>query len=191
MSDLTEQDIPAGIAPRSEQLNADDLVANPVTVTIKGVTLHDDKDQPWWVDLEEYPKKPYKPCLTMRRLMIAAMGKIPKRWAGQRMTLYRDPQVQNRGETVGGIRISHFSSLSEPLTVRLTSKRGIKAKWVACPLETLSPEEQEYITEATRELNETATLEELKAHGFILKTKSKAVQDALRPMYAKRQEALK
>jgi hypothetical protein len=192
MTDLTEQQVRLGIAPRSDQLNADDLVTAPVTVTIIAVRVGN-TDCPWFIDLAEYPERPYKPCVTMRRLMVDVMGDKPKRWVGQQMTLYRDPEVKYKGETVGGIRISHFSALSEPKTVRLTARRGSKIEWVACPLETpsLSPEEQKYVAESTEQLKAAESLEELQGHGEMLKTKPKAIQDALRPIYATRLEELK
>ena len=192
MTELTEQDVPAGIAPRSDQLNADDLIVAPATVTITAVRVGDN-DCPWFIDLAEYPKKPYKPCVTMRRLMVDVMGDKPKRWAGQRMTLYRDPQVKYKGETVGGIRISHFSALSEPKTVRLTLRRGSKIEWVACPLETppLTPEDQKYVAEAKAELKASASLAELQGHMEVLKNKPKAIQDALRPTCVTRNAELK
>jgi hypothetical protein len=139
MTELTEQDIQAGIAPRSDQVNADDLIAGPLTVTITGARLVADKDQPWHIDLAEFKDRPFKPCLTMRRLMSKVLGKVPKRWIGEKMTLYRDPQVKYKQDTVGGARISHFSALTEPETVRLTDKRGSKMDWVVCPIESEPP----------------------------------------------------
>ena len=133
MTELTEKDVISGLAAKSDQLNAVDLVVAPVTVSIVGVRVGD-KDCPWFVDLAEYPKRPFKPCVTMRRLMVHVMGKDPEHWPGQRMTLYRDPQVKYMGDTVGGVRISHFSALSEPETVELSGGHGPKIQWSVCPV---------------------------------------------------------
>jgi len=55
----------------------------------------------------------------------------------------------------------------------------------------LSPEDQEFIATATKELTGATSIEELRGYGEILKGKSKAVQDALRPTYGKRNAELK
>ena len=196
MTELTEKDVLAGLVARSDQLNAVDLVVAPATVTIIAVRLGDDKCS-WFVDLAEFPKRPYKPCVTMRRLMVNVMGKDPKPWPGQRMTLYRDPQVKFKGDTVGGIRISHFSALSKPKTVELSGGHGPKIQWSVCPLEISkeaiepTPEEQNYIIEATELLNAATSLSGLQTRGEILKAKSDAIREAMKPVHAKRWTELK
>jgi len=55
----------------------------------------------------------------------------------------------------------------------------------------LSPEDQEFIATKRKELEEAVSIEELKGYGETLKEKSTAVQDALRPVYGKRQGELK
>ncbi len=84
---------PEDTEPKSEQLNADHLLSGPVTVTITSVRLTGDQKQPWAVDLKEYPGKPFKPCLTMRRILQAAFTDKCEAWVGQQLTLYRDPDV--------------------------------------------------------------------------------------------------
>lgn len=110
------------IVPKSDQLNADDLLAHPITVTVAAVKRADG-DQPVAVHLEgDY--RPYKPCKSMRRVLISAWGDDGREWVGRSMTLYCDPEVQFGGVKVGGIRISHLSHIASDLQLSLTVTRG-------------------------------------------------------------------
>lgn len=127
-------DLTPTIVPKSDQLNADDLMAGPRTVTVVEVTKGT-AEQPVNVVLKEYgPKRPYKPSKSMRRVMVAAWGVDTSTYAGRTLTLYRDPHVRFGGEEVGGIRISAMSDIPEPLTVSLTVTRGKRAPTVIQPL---------------------------------------------------------
>jgi len=187
MSDLTEQQVRDSIVPKSDQLNADDLLTGPVTVTIKHVK-RGDREQPIVVELEP-PHKPYKPCKSMRRVLIAVYSDDPKQWVGQRLTLYRDDSVTWAGVRVGGIRISHMSGIDEPKTLLLTQTRGKRSEVTIHPL-VATATEQAYIADATKEIADAESMEMLKAIGFILEKKSQAVRDTLRPVYAKRKQEL-
>ena len=116
--DLTES-----IAPKSDQLNADDLISGPVTVTIKSVTKGSG-EQPADVHLVETPGRAYRPSKSMRRILVVAWGKESDAYAGHRLTLFRNPKIKFAGQAVGGIEISAMSHLSESLTLALTRSRG-------------------------------------------------------------------
>ena len=88
------------IEPKSDQLNYDDVAGNPITVKI--VSLKSGSaEQPVIIVLEKH--RDFKPCKSMRRVLIAAWGDKGKDWIGQRMTLYGDPKVKFGGVEVGGI----------------------------------------------------------------------------------------
>jgi hypothetical protein len=70
----------------------------------------------------------------MRRVMVAAWGKDSSAYVGQRMTLYRDPDVKFGGEKVGGIKISHMTGIGKQLRVALTETRGKRVPHVVQPL---------------------------------------------------------
>ncbi|MFA6358668.1 MAG: hypothetical protein WCY09_08455 [Candidatus Omnitrophota bacterium] len=187
----TPDEVRASIVPKSDQLNADDLVTGPITVTITGVRKGD-KDQPIIVEIEGH--QPYKPCKTCRRVLIATYGDDPKAWVGQRMTLYCDPEVMWGGVKIGGIRISHLSGLDTPRTFMLTHSRGKRSEVTIRPLAAiveLTDEDRTFIAEAQAEIAGAESMETLKAYAEILKRKSKGVQDALRPVYKQRMEELK
>lgn len=191
MSDKpSPEEVRASIIPKSDQLNADDLVTGPITVTIAKVRKGD-REQPIHIDLVDYEGKSYRPCKTMRRVLIAVFSDDPKCWIGQRMTLYCDPNVTWAGVKVGGIRISHLSGLEHPRTFMLTQTRGKKTEVTVKPLEMVSADDQEFIQQAMAEIKTAESMEVLRGYGDILKDKSNVVQDVLRPLYGKRLEELK
>ncbi len=127
----TVDDLTDTIAPKSDQLNADDLLTGPLTVDIIDVT-RGSKDQPVVISIKG--KMPYKPCKTMIRVLITAWGQDGKGWAGKRMKLYCDPSVKFGGVALGGIRISHLSHIEGPMNMMLTQSRGRKAQVIVKPL---------------------------------------------------------
>ena len=188
-NDPTREDVRKSIIPKSDQLNADNLLTGPMTVTITGVR-RGDKEQPIFVDIEG--QQLYKPCKSMRRVLIAAFSDDPKRWIGQRMTLYCDPDVMWAGVRVGGIRISHLSGIDGPKTFLLTQTRGKKAEVVIQPLPPeLSPEDQAYIADAKKQIASSDTVEFLKGVGLLIKGKPPAVQEAVRAEYVAKMAELK
>lgn len=134
MTEETSTDMRPAAVAKSDQWNADDLLGGPATVTIARAIRFDRKDQPVEIALTESPTKCYRPCKTMVRALIAALGPDGSKWAGRRITLYRDPSTMWAGEEVGGIRVSHLSGLRDPLVLMLQIRRGQKAKVTILPL---------------------------------------------------------
>ena len=126
------------IAPNSAQLNADDLLTGPMTVTITEVT-QGNAEQPVNVNTVETPGRPYKPSKSMRRVMVAAWGKDASAYAGRRLTLYCNPEIKFGGAKVGGIEISHMSDIDGDLKVSLTATRGKKKLHTVKPLAAPAP----------------------------------------------------
>lgn len=128
-------DLSKTIAPKSDQLNADDLIAGPMTITVRGVSANPSSaEQPVSISFEGDNGKPYKPCKSMRRVMVHIWGKDGSQYAGRSMTLYRDPEVQFGGMKTGGIRISHMTGLSKPETMALTATRANRKPFTVQPL---------------------------------------------------------
>lgn len=123
------------IEPKSDQLNADDLIAGPLTVTVTDVRLGPTIDQP--VEIVIQGHRPYRPCKSMRRVLIAAWGDNGKSWAGKSMTLFCDPGVKFGGVAVGGIRISHLSGIDRDLSLLLTTTRSKRSAYTVHPLESV------------------------------------------------------
>ena len=124
------------VEPKSDQLNYDDLVAGPITVKVTGLKAGS-AEQPVIVEVaDEAGRKlrDFKPCKTMRRVLIAAWGDKGKDWLGKRATLVGDPSVKFGGVEVGGIRISHVSGIDKLLKLKLTTTRSKRADVVIHPL---------------------------------------------------------
>jgi hypothetical protein len=124
----------ATVAPKSDQLNADDLIGRTMTIKVREVTFKDSKDQPVFFYFEGDENKPYKPCLSMRRVIIKAWGADANYYIGRCMTLYCDETVRFGKEQVGGIRISHMSHIDRPVEMALTVTRGVRKPYRVEPL---------------------------------------------------------
>jgi hypothetical protein len=132
MSDV--QSLKDTIVPKSDQLNADDLLTGPIVVTVQKVSRGDTKEQPVSIAIDG-GRMPYKPCKSMRRVLIAAWGEDGRLWVGKSMRLFCDPEVMFGGVKVGGIRISHLSHISNTMTIALTTTRSKRAPYRVEPLE--------------------------------------------------------
>jgi hypothetical protein len=136
MSDMT-----ATIAPKSDQMNADDLIAGPRTITVTRVTVNPGAEQPVDVFFEGDGGKPFRPGKSMRRVLVAVWGPDPSAYAGRSMTLFRDPKVTWGGMEVGGIRISHMSHMEGPIVLALTATQKARKPYKVLPLEVAKPAE--------------------------------------------------
>lgn len=114
------------IQAKSDQLNADDLVAGPITVTITKVTVKKG-EQP--VDVFITDHKPFRPSKTALRVMAHAWGDDETKWVGRSMTLFREPSVKWAGAAVGGIRISHMDGIDSDFSITLAETRGKKVEF--------------------------------------------------------------
>lgn len=126
-------DMTATIAPKSDQLNADDLISGPITVTVAEVAAGS-PEQPVDVRLVEFPGRAYRPSKSMRRILVSAWGAEASAYTGRRITLYRNPEIMFGRDKVGGIEISHLSDIDKPLTVALTATRGRRKNFTVQPL---------------------------------------------------------
>jgi hypothetical protein len=128
MTDLTKT-----IIAKSDQLNADDLMGGPITVKITKVSLAAG-DQPVAISYEGDQGKPWMPCKTMRRVLVNVWGNDGNAYVGRRLTLFRDDKVMYAGQAVGGVRISHMSDISSPITMSLTATSKSKKPHTVKPL---------------------------------------------------------
>jgi hypothetical protein len=123
------------IVPKSDQLNADDLIGRELTIKITGVDIKGGQEQPVSIHFEGDGGKPYKACKSMCRVMVSAWGPDSKKYVGRSLTLYRDPKVKWGGMEVGGIRISHMSDIADDMTMALTVTRANKKPFTVRPIE--------------------------------------------------------
>jgi len=127
------------IKPKSDQLNSDDLIIGPMTIKITKVTTSGSREQPCSVFFEGDDGKPYKPCLSMRRVLVKVWGDQEALYVGRSLTLYRDDSVKWAGEEVGGIRISHLSDMIEDVTMTLTANKKQRKPYTVKVLKGVGP----------------------------------------------------
>ncbi len=106
------------VTSNGQQLNADDLISADKIITVTGIKRSTSKQQPLSIDYYGMqPNRPFKPCLTMRKILFAEWGTDGRQWVGKSMKLYRDPEVKFGTEKTGGIRISHLSDIDKQAVV--------------------------------------------------------------------------
>jgi hypothetical protein len=128
-------DISTMVEPKTDQVNSDHLISGPMTIKITKVSANEgSKEQPLSIFFEGDNGKPYKPCLSMRRVLIALWGNEGQKFIGRSMTIYRDPTVKWGGFEVGGIRISHMSNIDKPITLALTATKANRKPFTVQPL---------------------------------------------------------
>jgi hypothetical protein len=125
-------DMTESLAPKSDQLDAVDLLGGPRTFLIESVSKGN-AEQPFNFHLQGFPRV-WRPGKSMRRVIVAAWGGKTSAYVGQRVTLYCDPSVEFGGAAVGGSRISHMTGIDKPLKVPLLIKRGKSAMFTVQPL---------------------------------------------------------
>lgn len=126
-------DMSSVIVPKSDQINADDLIPGPRTITIREVQIRGGQEQPVSIYFDGSDKA-FRPCKSMSRVLVAAWGPDAKVYVGRSLTLFRDPTVKWAGMEVGGIRISHMSHIDGKLTLALTATKGSRKPFVVMPL---------------------------------------------------------
>lgn len=126
-------DMAGVITPKSDQINADDLIAGPMTITITDVRISGGTEQPVSVYFEGSDKA-YRPCKSMCRVLVAAWGADANMYRGRSLTLYCDPSVKWGGVAVGGIRISHMSHIQGDMNIALTATRAKRVPFTVRPL---------------------------------------------------------
>jgi hypothetical protein len=133
-------DISDTLAPKSDQLDAVDLLGGPRVFTITEVSKGN-AEQPVNVHLAEFPRV-WRPGKSMRRVLASCWGTDASQWAGRRVELFCDPDVQFGGKSVGGTRISRLSHIDGAKKIPLLVKRGQSATFVVDPLPDETPAER-------------------------------------------------
>jgi len=118
-------DISYTLTAKSDQLNAGDLFGGGINVLITRVDLVRDS-QPMVIHIDG-DRQPYKPCLSMRRVLARIWGTKKDAWVGRWLTVYCDEKVRFGPDAVGGIRISHASHIdgTQSVTVRASKHKVV------------------------------------------------------------------
>lgn len=117
-------DLSKTIIPKSDQLNADDLISGSKTIKIRDIKDGSDDAQPVSIYFYGDNNKPFKPCKSMLRVLVQLWGADGLQFIGKRITLFRDDSVKWAGVEIGGIRISHASHIPSATRILLTTARN-------------------------------------------------------------------
>lgn len=120
---MTDHDIGDTLAPRSEQLDAVDLISGPRIFTITECRTTKGLEQPTTIRLAEFPR-PWKPGKNQRRVLAFCWGGKGAAYVGRRVELYCDTSVVYGGTKVGGIRIRALSHIDGPIDAPIIPTRG-------------------------------------------------------------------
>lgn len=133
MNNLTLRDT---IKPKSDQLNADDLIGTEMTIQVEHVQIINDPQQPVHIYYLNGDGRPFKPCLTVRRILIALWGDDENAWIGRLMNLYVDPTVSfGKQKNIGGIRVNAVSHIPSSASIKLSIRRGVKQEFTIQPIQ--------------------------------------------------------
>lgn len=161
MADITET-----LAPKTDQLDAIDLMGKPPQVfTVTKVDVKPNAEQPVAVHLAEFPRV-WRPNVNMRRVLGFCWGRESDGWIGRRVELYCDEKVKFGNDTTGGTRISRVSHIDGPQTAPQMKSQGKPGTWTVEPItetemrvidlraeyRTAAPERQEAIKAEVAEL---------------------------------------
>lgn len=150
-------DMISSIKVKSDELTADELIGRKLTIKITAVEATPG-DRPRAL-FYEGGEKPWKPCLSMRKVIVHVWGdNIEDSYVGRRLTLFRDPTVVWGGMAVGGIRISNMDGLTEPVQIALTVRKGKKEWFVVNPLSAVDVGPQVDVDEIKRQAEAYAKL---------------------------------
>lgn len=133
-------DITQALAPKSDQLDAVDLLGSPPQVFTITDVREGSSEQPVQISLAEFPRV-WRPSKGMLRVLAGCWGKVTADWVGRKVELYCDPDVMFGKERVGGIRISRLSHIDKRASAPMILKRGKSTTWTVEPLPNIAPTE--------------------------------------------------
>ena len=126
-------DITNALAPKSDQLDAVDLLGSPPQVFTITEVREGNAEQPVQIGLAEFPRV-WRPSKGMLRVLAGCWGKDTSKWVGRKVELYCDPDVMFGPDRVGGVRISRLSHIEKRTSVPMIIKRGKGGSWNVDPL---------------------------------------------------------
>lgn len=152
-------DISHLLVSNSTQLDNVDLMGGPRDFTITDAKETGNVEQPLAITLAEYDR-PWKPGLTMRRLMAHIWDSTDTdTYIGRRVRLHRDESVSFNKTKTGGTRISHASHLESKVTVTLPVSKGRFGDFTVHPLpDTPPPASSEPSREQVADCTDVAVL---------------------------------
>lgn len=182
------------LAPKSDQLNADDLLGVEKVITITNVSVAE-TEQPVHISFEGDNGKPWKPCKSMGRVLRYVWGNDYRSWVGKSVKLFNDPTVKWAGVDVGGIRISEVSDITRAVTIPLTKAKNSRKPYTVKPLkgaakQEMKQDEFDAVLETITSAEEKAELVALNIAQYKSKLSDEQTKQ-LREAYKKRLDEVK
>lgn len=168
-------DLSKTIIPKSDQLNADDLISGAKTIKIRDIKFGADDTQPVNIYFYGDNNKPFKPCKSVRRILVQLWGADGSQYIGRRITLFRDDSVKWAGVEVGGIRVSHASHIENATRVLVTTAKNKRTPMTIEPLSLVLITDIEGAKTALKE--KKTTIEKLVAKYDLTDEQIKQLQD--------------
>ncbi len=141
------------LAPKSDQLNADDLIASGIVIVIAKVNINLGSEQKIIINYHNDNGKPWKPSKGMGRVLTMILGGDPDKWIGETVELYRDETVSfGKDKNCGGIRIAGMSAVKTRTILSITTAKGKKSQITIEPIAALgnAPAQQRTQTPAAQ-----------------------------------------
>jgi len=118
------------ILAKSDQLNAEDLIASPMILNVTGVKKINSDTQPVFIDYEGGEGRPYKPCKGMVKALSALWSLDGHEWIGKSIRVYMEPSAVYAGKETGGIRINGLSHIDSDKKVTVSESRFKKVTYL-------------------------------------------------------------
>ena len=146
--------------PRSDQLNADDLIGSSRIVTIAGVRAGT-AEQKYDIMLAGETRV-WRPPVTVVRILLAAWGDESDVWVGRSAARARAPPGRGGPAPPGGIRGRARSHIDKRMSVAVQEKRGKRKMHVVEVLTDVPAPTAEVPTLADAQIDAATTTDELR-----------------------------
>lgn len=128
-------DITPTLSSQASQLNAEDLKDGDKVIEITKIDVNlNTADQPVTIHFKGENGMPFKPSLTVRRILSQIWGTDASVWRGRKLQLFCDPDVIFGGKKVGGIRIRAASHIEKKMSFSVKIARGKRGIAEIAPL---------------------------------------------------------
>lgn len=131
------------LAPKSDQLNADDLIVGNIVIVITKVTINLGSEQKIIINYQGDNGKPWKPSKGMGRVLTELLGGDPDKWVGETVELFRNKEIRFGKEKCGGIQIAGMSAVKNVNTLLITTSKGKKSSITIQPIAPLGNQPQQ------------------------------------------------
>jgi len=132
------------LAPKSDQLNADDLLVGGIVIIIAKVNINLGSEQKIIINYHGDNGKPWKPSKGMGRVLTMILGGDPDKWIGETVELYRDETVSfGKDKNCGGIRIAGMSAVKTRTILSITTAKGKKSQVTIEPIVVAGNQQQQ------------------------------------------------